>query len=107
LSSADAAAPFGLDDIFAMVIRPNRSLDNALSHQAEARRAQAIWPEVTVIPWESEAAGFSIHPRRNPSRTRARKKDRYSVFSPREQRLALQRLHPLAAASLVLDSGSV
>ena len=51
----DVAAPFGLDDVFAMVIRPNRALHNAVSHGAKARRAQAIWPEGTVISWESEA----------------------------------------------------
>jgi uncharacterized protein len=54
----DVAAPFGLDDIFAMVIRPNRALHNAVSHGAKARRAQAIWPEVTVIPWDDAAAGL-------------------------------------------------
>jgi hypothetical protein len=54
----DVAAPFGLDDVFAMVIRPNRALDNAVSHRAKARRAQAIWPEVTVIPWDDAAAGL-------------------------------------------------
>jgi hypothetical protein len=48
----DVAAPFGLDDVFAMVIRPNRALENAASHGAKARRVQAIWPEVTVIPWD-------------------------------------------------------
>jgi hypothetical protein len=48
----DIAAPFGLDDLFAMVIRPNRALDNRLPHQAKAARAKAIWPEVTVIPWD-------------------------------------------------------
>jgi hypothetical protein len=48
----DVAAPFGLDDLFAMTIRPNYALDNAASHAAKAARAQAIWPEVTVIPWE-------------------------------------------------------
>jgi uncharacterized protein len=54
----DVAAPFGLDDIFAMVIRPNRALHNAVSHGTKARRAQAIWPEVTVIPWDDAAAGL-------------------------------------------------
>ncbi len=67
----DVAAPFGLDDVFAMVIRPNRALDNAVSHRAKARRAQAIWPEVTVIPWDR-----SIHSGRGPQN-----KDRYSAFS--------------------------
>lgn len=64
----DVAAPFGLDDIFAMVIRPNRALDNAVSHRHKARRAQAIWPEVTVLPWEAEPVPqYGLDPRlRNP-----------------------------------------
>jgi len=45
------AAPFGFDDLFAMVIRPNYALDNRISHANKARRAQVIWPEVTVVPW--------------------------------------------------------
>jgi hypothetical protein len=49
--SLDIVAPFGLDDFFNMVIRPNRVLDNAASHEAKAARAKVIWPEVTVIPW--------------------------------------------------------
>ena len=48
----DVAAPFGLDDLFAMVIRPNRALDNAASHIEKARRAKAIWPELVVLPWD-------------------------------------------------------
>jgi hypothetical protein len=48
----DIAAPFGLDDLFAMVIRPNRMLDNVASHASKAQRAKAIWPEVVVLPWE-------------------------------------------------------
>jgi uncharacterized protein len=47
----DLVAPFGLADIFAMVIRPNRALDNAASHARKAERVKAIWPEVTVLPW--------------------------------------------------------
>jgi hypothetical protein len=49
--SLDVAAPFGLDDMFAMRIRPNHALDNAASHTAKAARAKAIWPEVVVEPW--------------------------------------------------------
>jgi hypothetical protein len=52
----DIVAPFGLDDLFAMVIRPNRTLDNAVSHTQKAARAQAIWSDVTVIPWNAEGA---------------------------------------------------
>jgi hypothetical protein len=35
-----------------MLIRPNCALDNATSHTSKARRARAIWPEVTVMPWD-------------------------------------------------------
>jgi uncharacterized protein len=52
----DVAAPFGLDDLFAMVIRPNRVLDNAASHASKARRAKALWSEVIVLPWEESTA---------------------------------------------------
>ena len=47
----DIAAPFGLDDMFAMRIRPNRTLANQASYISKAARAQAIWPEVVVEPW--------------------------------------------------------
>jgi hypothetical protein len=47
----DIAAPFGLADMFAMVIRPNHALENEASHHAKALRAQAIWAEVRVEPW--------------------------------------------------------
>jgi uncharacterized protein len=47
----DVAAPFGLDDLFGLVIRPNRALDNAATHASKAARAKAVWPEVAVIPW--------------------------------------------------------
>jgi hypothetical protein len=54
------AAPFGLDDLFEMVIRPNPVLDNRVSLGEKARRAQRIWPEVTVLPWAEigAPAGF-------------------------------------------------
>jgi len=48
----DVVAPFGLGDVFAMVLRPNHALDNAASHRAKAQRARAIWPEVTVLEWD-------------------------------------------------------
>jgi uncharacterized protein len=49
----DIAAPFGLDDLFGMIVRPNHALDNATSHTAKGERAKAIWPEVMVLPWEA------------------------------------------------------
>jgi hypothetical protein len=50
----DTVAPFGLDDLFSMVIRPNYALDNSVWHTRKARRAQAIWPEVLVVPWDEK-----------------------------------------------------
>ena len=49
----DIVAPFGLDDLFAMVIRPNRVLHNATSHASKAQRAKSIWPEVVVLAWDA------------------------------------------------------
>jgi hypothetical protein len=51
----DVVAPFGLDDLFSMVIRPNYALENAVSHTRKAQRAQVIWPEVIVVPWNKQA----------------------------------------------------
>lgn len=48
----DIFAPFGLEDIFAMVVRPNHALPNKATHERKAERAKAVWPEVTVIPWD-------------------------------------------------------
>ena len=50
----DVVAPFGLDDLFSMVIRPNYALENAVSHMRKARRAKAIWPEIIVVPWNEK-----------------------------------------------------
>jgi hypothetical protein len=36
-----------------MVIRPNRVIDNQVSHEAKAARAKAIWSEVLVVPWST------------------------------------------------------
>lgn len=47
--SLDIVAPFGLDDLFNMVIRRNPALDNTASHETKAARAKLVWPEVVVI----------------------------------------------------------
>ncbi len=48
----DVFAPFGLDDIFAMVIRPNYALPNKATHEKKAARARAVWPELRIVPWD-------------------------------------------------------
>jgi hypothetical protein len=45
----DIAAPFGLDDLFAMVLRPNPSFAHRATFVAKAARTRAVWPRVSVI----------------------------------------------------------
>ena len=42
-------APFGLDDIFDMVLRPNPASPAPLAHAEKARRAKAVWPRLRVL----------------------------------------------------------
>jgi uncharacterized protein len=46
-------APHGFDDLFALVVRPNRSQAPRQVYEAKAARWQQHWPELTVLPWES------------------------------------------------------
>lgn len=50
--SISVLAPFGLDDIFSFRVTPNPVLANRKAHEAKGARARAIWPEVTVLPWD-------------------------------------------------------
>jgi len=44
----DTIAPFGLDDVFAMAMRPNPVLEHRATFEAKVARARSVWPEVTV-----------------------------------------------------------
>ncbi len=44
-------APFGLSDVFAMILRPNPRLDNRGTYDEKAARCRKLWPRVQVIPW--------------------------------------------------------
>jgi hypothetical protein len=44
-------APFGFDDLFGMVVRPNRRLAPQHVYEAKAARWKQHWPELTVLPW--------------------------------------------------------
>lgn len=45
----DIATPFGVDDLFGMVLRPNPAWPHRPTLAAKAARARQIWPEVRVI----------------------------------------------------------
>jgi uncharacterized protein len=49
------AAPFGLDDLFSFVVRPNPVLANEGSYTEKAARAKALWPELTILPWSGRS----------------------------------------------------
>ena len=50
-------APYGFDDLFGMVVRPNpRSPAPRHVYEDKAERWLRHWPELTVLPW-SDAAG--------------------------------------------------
>ncbi len=44
-------APFGLADLFGMVVRPNRALVTRAVYEDKARRWAAVWPRLTIVPW--------------------------------------------------------
>ncbi|MCT4655479.1 MAG: nucleotidyltransferase family protein [Cohaesibacter sp.] len=58
--SLSYAAPFGLEDIFSLTIRPCKALPSNVRHYREkAARMIRLWPELKVLDWES---GQDIRP---------------------------------------------
>ena len=49
----DVYAPFGFEDVFAMVVRPNYRLDLPWRYREKADRWRQTWPRVMVVPWGS------------------------------------------------------
>jgi len=47
----DVAAPYGLEDVFAMRVAPNPARANRETHEAKAARQKRVWPELEVVPW--------------------------------------------------------
>ena len=46
-------APFALDDLFAMMVRANRTLITPQVYARKAARVRVHWPDVAVLPWEA------------------------------------------------------
>ena len=53
----EVCAPFGLDDLFGLVVRPNMVLIDEAVYSAKVRRWQAIWPRLRIAPWPDEPRG--------------------------------------------------
>jgi hypothetical protein len=44
-------APYGLDDLFSLIIRPSKVLFTEEMYQDKVSRWRKIWPKLSVIPW--------------------------------------------------------
>jgi uncharacterized protein len=44
-------APFGTDDLWALIVRPNKTLVTRAVYEAKVTRWSPIWPQLTIIPW--------------------------------------------------------
>ena len=53
----DVYAPFGVDDVFAMVVRPNHQHDLPERYREKTDRWQRVWPRIKVLPWDSSVTG--------------------------------------------------
>lgn len=47
-------APFGLDDLFALIVRPNKAKITKEVYQKKIDRWAPVWPKLKIIPWEEE-----------------------------------------------------
>lgn len=45
-------APFGLDDLFGLVVRANKARITREIYEKKCAKWRAKWPELTIIPWE-------------------------------------------------------
>jgi uncharacterized protein len=48
----ECCAPFGLDDLFGLVVRPNKRQITRPIYEAKVDRWRSIWPRLTFLPWE-------------------------------------------------------
>lgn len=48
----DVCAPFGTDDLFDLVVRPNRVQITPAIYQAKLARWVVRWPSLVALPWE-------------------------------------------------------
>lgn len=44
-------APFGLDDMFDMIVRPNKRIVTREVYERKAQRWATHWPRLTIMPW--------------------------------------------------------
>jgi uncharacterized protein len=50
-TQADVYAPFGFDDLHAMIVRPNMRRNLPSVYAEKAARWKRAWPGLTILPW--------------------------------------------------------
>ena len=53
----EVCAPFGLDDLFARVVRANKRQITRAIYEAKVERWRALWPALKIVPWDGLAGG--------------------------------------------------
>lgn len=49
----DLCAPFGLDDLLGLVVRPNKCQITEAIYRAKVARWRSLWPKLTIIDWDA------------------------------------------------------
>lgn len=48
----DIYAPWGLSDMFRLIVRPNQQIMTEATWNKKVQRWIKVWPEITVMPWK-------------------------------------------------------
>ena len=51
MPNVEIVAPFGLEDLFTGVVRPNKALVTRDVYENKIARWRRIWPDLTYLPW--------------------------------------------------------
>lgn len=47
-------APYGLNDLFSLIIRPNKENFIKKGYEGKTRKWKQNWPKLTIIPWDND-----------------------------------------------------
>ncbi len=51
----ECCAPYGLDDLFRLIVRPNKVQITQAVYEAKVARWRAEWPQLAFLPWNEGA----------------------------------------------------
>jgi hypothetical protein len=56
----ECCAPFGLADLFGLVVRPNKRQITRAIYEAKVERWRSIWPGLTILPWDGTVTPVTV-----------------------------------------------